>query len=127
MRLVTLVLHHELVERTEIGLRRRYERIRVGAARGHRTAIVRQAHRYLRLRIGTLGQTPASVAAVDDVARERPPFPRVDRFGAASPSSVSVASAEAAAVVRDFLGRELQYPQRLRWTILSAADDLLRK
>jgi aminopeptidase N len=36
-------------------------------------------------------------------------------------------SAEAAAVVRDFLGRELQYPQRLRWTILSAADDLLRK
>ena len=36
-------------------------------------------------------------------------------------------SAEAAAVVQDFLGRELQYPQRLRWTILSAADDLLRK
>jgi len=29
--------------------------------------------------------------------------------------------------VQDFLGRELQYPQRLRWTILSAADDLLRK
>jgi aminopeptidase N len=36
-------------------------------------------------------------------------------------------SAEAAAAVRDFLGRELQYPQRLRWTILSAADDLLRR
>jgi aminopeptidase N len=36
-------------------------------------------------------------------------------------------SAEAAAAVRDFLGRELQYPQRLRWTILSAADDLLRQ
>jgi aminopeptidase N len=36
-------------------------------------------------------------------------------------------SAEAASVVRDFLGRELQYPQRLRWTILSAADDLLRR
>jgi aminopeptidase N len=36
-------------------------------------------------------------------------------------------SAEAAAVVRDFLGRELQYPQRLRWTVLAAADDLLRR
>ncbi len=36
-------------------------------------------------------------------------------------------SAEAAAAVRDFLGRELQYPQRLRWTILSAADDLLKR
>jgi aminopeptidase N len=36
-------------------------------------------------------------------------------------------SAEAAAAVRNFLGRELQYPQRLRWTILSAADDLLRR
>jgi aminopeptidase N len=36
-------------------------------------------------------------------------------------------SAEAASVVRNFLGRELQYPQRLRWTILSAADDLLRR
>jgi aminopeptidase N len=36
-------------------------------------------------------------------------------------------SAQAASIVRDFLGRELQFPQRLRWTILSAADDLLRK
>jgi aminopeptidase N len=36
-------------------------------------------------------------------------------------------SPEAASVVRDFLGRELQYPQRLRWTILSAADELLKK
>ncbi len=36
-------------------------------------------------------------------------------------------SAEAASAVRDFLGRELQYPQRLRWTILSAADDLLKR
>jgi aminopeptidase N len=35
-------------------------------------------------------------------------------------------SPEAAEVVRNFLGKELQYPQRLRWTILSAADDLLR-
>jgi aminopeptidase N len=35
-------------------------------------------------------------------------------------------SPEAAAVVRNFLGKELQYPQQLRWTILSAADDLLR-
>jgi aminopeptidase N len=35
-------------------------------------------------------------------------------------------SVEAAATVRDFLGRELQYPQRLRWTILSAADELFR-
>jgi aminopeptidase N len=35
-------------------------------------------------------------------------------------------SAEAATVVRDFLGRELQYPQRLRWTILTAADELFR-
>jgi len=35
-------------------------------------------------------------------------------------------SVEAAATVRDFLAGELQYPQRLRWTILSAADDLFR-
>ena len=35
-------------------------------------------------------------------------------------------SLEAAAIVRDFLGRELQYPQRLRWTILNAADELFR-
>jgi aminopeptidase N len=35
-------------------------------------------------------------------------------------------SREAAATVRDFLGRELQYPQRLRWTVLSAADELFR-
>jgi len=35
-------------------------------------------------------------------------------------------SPQAAAVVRDFLGSELQYPQRLRWTILTAADDLFR-
>ena len=34
-------------------------------------------------------------------------------------------SPEAARIVRDFLGRE-QYPQRLRWTVLSAADDLFR-
>jgi aminopeptidase N len=35
-------------------------------------------------------------------------------------------SPEVAAAVRDFLARELQYPQRLRWTILSAADELFR-
>ena len=35
-------------------------------------------------------------------------------------------SPEAAAIVRDFLGRELLYPQRLRWTILGAADELFR-
>ena len=35
-------------------------------------------------------------------------------------------SPEAAAIVLDFLGRELQYPQRLRWTILNAADELFR-
>jgi aminopeptidase N len=35
-------------------------------------------------------------------------------------------SREVAAIVRDFLARELQYPQRLRWTILSAADELFR-
>jgi aminopeptidase N len=35
-------------------------------------------------------------------------------------------SREVAATVRDFLARELQYPQRLRWTILSAADELFR-
>ena len=35
-------------------------------------------------------------------------------------------SPQAAAIVRDFLGRELQYPQRLRWTILVAADELFR-
>jgi aminopeptidase N len=35
-------------------------------------------------------------------------------------------SPEVATEVRDFLARELQYPQRLRWTILSAADELFR-
>jgi aminopeptidase N len=35
-------------------------------------------------------------------------------------------SPEAAAIVRDFLGRELQYPQRLRWIVLTAADELFR-
>jgi aminopeptidase N len=35
-------------------------------------------------------------------------------------------SPEVAGIVRDFLASELQYPQRLRWTILTAADDLLR-
>jgi len=35
-------------------------------------------------------------------------------------------SAEAAATVREFLARELDYPQRLRWTVLIAADDLFR-
>jgi aminopeptidase N len=32
-----------------------------------------------------------------------------------------------AAIVQDFLAGELQYPQRLRWTILTSADDLLRQ
>ncbi len=36
-------------------------------------------------------------------------------------------SLEAAHTVRDFLAKELDYPQRLRWTILTAADDLLRR
>jgi len=36
------------------------------------------------------------------------------------------ASPEVAATVRDFLAEELQYPQRLRWTILTAADELFR-
>jgi aminopeptidase N len=35
-------------------------------------------------------------------------------------------SAEAAATVREFLARELDYPQRLRWTVLTAADELFR-
>jgi aminopeptidase N len=35
-------------------------------------------------------------------------------------------SPEAAAIVRDFLGRELQYPQRLRWIVLAAADEMFR-
>jgi len=35
-------------------------------------------------------------------------------------------SREAAAMVCDFLASELQYPQRLRWTILTAADELFR-
>jgi aminopeptidase N len=33
---------------------------------------------------------------------------------------------DAAAIVRDFLSEELQFPERLRWTVLSAADDLFR-
>jgi aminopeptidase N len=35
-------------------------------------------------------------------------------------------SPAAAATVRDFLSKELQYPERLRWTILSEADELFR-
>ena len=35
-------------------------------------------------------------------------------------------SPEAAAIVREFLARELDYPQRLRWTVLIAADELFR-
>jgi aminopeptidase N len=35
-------------------------------------------------------------------------------------------SSEVATIVQDFLASELQYPQRLRWTILTAADDLFR-
>ena len=35
-------------------------------------------------------------------------------------------SPEVAAEVRDFLARELEYPVRLRWTILGAADELFR-
>ena len=35
-------------------------------------------------------------------------------------------SSEVAGIVEDFLARELQYPQRLRWTILTAADELFR-
>ncbi|HEY6508465.1 MAG TPA: M1 family aminopeptidase, partial [Vicinamibacterales bacterium] len=35
-------------------------------------------------------------------------------------------SAETAAVVRGFLARNAAYPTRLRWTVLSAADDLFR-
>ena len=36
------------------------------------------------------------------------------------------ASPEVADIVRDFLARNPQYPERLRWTILSAADELFR-
>ncbi|MBZ5610918.1 MAG: hypothetical protein LAP38_21855 [Acidobacteriia bacterium] len=35
-------------------------------------------------------------------------------------------SPEAAAIVRDFLSREPNLPQRLRWTVLASADDLFR-
>jgi aminopeptidase N len=35
-------------------------------------------------------------------------------------------SPEVAATVQDFLAGELQYPQRLRWTILSTSDELFR-
>jgi aminopeptidase N len=35
-------------------------------------------------------------------------------------------SREVAGMVEDFLARELQYPQRLRWTILTTSDELLR-
>jgi aminopeptidase N len=35
-------------------------------------------------------------------------------------------SPEVAATVGDFLARELQYPQRLRWTVLSGSDELVR-
>jgi aminopeptidase N len=35
-------------------------------------------------------------------------------------------SPAAMATVQDFLASELSYPERLRWTILSAADELFR-
>jgi aminopeptidase N len=35
-------------------------------------------------------------------------------------------SPRASDTVHDFLAKELQYPERLRWTVLSAADDLFR-
>jgi aminopeptidase N len=35
-------------------------------------------------------------------------------------------SPEVAGIIQDFLASELQYPQRLRWTILTAADELFR-
>jgi aminopeptidase N len=35
-------------------------------------------------------------------------------------------SPRASDMVHDFLAKELQYPERLRWTVLSAADDLFR-
>ena len=35
-------------------------------------------------------------------------------------------SPRAAAIVHDFLAQELNYPERLRWTILSGADELFR-
>ena len=35
-------------------------------------------------------------------------------------------SADAAAIVGDFLARELQFPQRLRWTVLTSLDELSR-
>jgi aminopeptidase N len=35
-------------------------------------------------------------------------------------------SPEVAQIVQDFLAKELEYPQRLRWTILTAADELFR-
>jgi aminopeptidase N len=35
-------------------------------------------------------------------------------------------SPRASGMVHDFLARELQYPERLRWTVLSSADDLFR-
>lgn len=38
----------------------------------------------------------------------------------------SYRSPDAAEIVERFLAKELQYPQRLRWTILAAADPLLR-
>jgi aminopeptidase N len=35
-------------------------------------------------------------------------------------------SPEAVAIVNDFLARELQYPQRLRWTVLTSLDEVAR-
>ena len=35
-------------------------------------------------------------------------------------------SPEAAAIVREFLASEPRYPERLRWTVLSSADELFR-
>src|SRR5689334_5058953 len=47
----------QLVERAEIGFRRGNQRIRIGALRGHGTAVLGETHRHFGLRIGSLGDS----------------------------------------------------------------------
>lgn len=46
---------HQLVQRTEISLRRRDQRIRIGAAGSYRIIVLRKTNGDLRLRIRALG------------------------------------------------------------------------
>src|SRR5256885_3685016 len=50
-----IALDQKLVERTEVSLRGRDQRIRIGALRGDGASVLGKPHRNLRLRVGAFG------------------------------------------------------------------------